>query len=117
MAATSRLDPALQIAYSIAASRIGYAAYADGVLSAIFGATDGPGGVGVPWLLATDELARRWVPFVKLSKGFIDEMKGAYDVLENHAHVGNLASIRWLKRNGFTFDEPVGELVRFWWKR
>lgn len=121
MAAASPLYPALQIGYSIATSRPGYAVLIHGEPVALFGASGGQDGTGVPWLLATDEIERHGLAFYRASKKFIAEMRGMYDYLENYVDERNVLSVRWLRWAGFEMDDAVpfgsGMFHRFWWKK
>lgn len=62
---------------------------------------------GIPWLLATDELMSIKKQFLTYSKEYIQKSMKGYNVLENHVHVDNKLSIRWLKWIGFTLVEKI----------
>jgi hypothetical protein len=118
MRAFSDLDPAVGLAFSIANSRPGYAVLIDGEPAALFGAAPKAGGIGVPWLVGTDEIKKRPVVFYRVSKSVVEEMRQTYSFLENWVDERNLLSVRWLKWAGFTVEEPVnmgyGRFRRFW---
>lgn len=119
MEACSPMNPMLQLGYSIALSSPGYAILKDGQVEVVFGATGSANGAGVPWLLATPEVERHPITFLRASRGFIDEMKERYNRLENWVHVQNKLSMRWLRWAGFEFDKPDSsrpDFIRFFWE-
>jgi len=64
--------------------------------------------VGVPWLLATDELKKIQFIFAKTSRDIVEVMLAGYDILSNVVDTRHTDAIRWLKWLGFTFvDEPI----------
>lgn len=71
---------------------------------------EGVPGLGSPWLLATDEVARCPGALTKLTKGHIAQMLGTYSALYNYVDARNTDSVRWLERIGFTVEpaEPYG---------
>ncbi len=99
-----------------------YAAVAGDVLLAIFGVGKASplALTGCPWFLGTEELAAYHPEMAKLSQPVIEYFRGGYTRLENYVHDGNVVSIRWLKRCGFTIEPeqpygPYGALFhRFW---
>lgn len=64
-------------------------------------------GTGVPWLLGTDNALKYKRHFITQVPAIIDEMLTICPILFNYVHVKNKVSISWLKRIGFSFDEPV----------
>ncbi|PHS70692.1 MAG: hypothetical protein COB23_03195 [Methylophaga sp.] len=60
------------------------------------------GGMGIPWLLGTDEIALISRPFIKECKNYVGKMNKAYPSLANAVHAENQLSIRWLKWLGFS---------------
>jgi hypothetical protein len=68
-------------------------------------------GVGVPWLLSTEQALKHKRQFLELSPPVIEEMMSMCSRLVNYVHVDNKLSIRWLKWLGFTVEDPKpGEL-------
>lgn len=69
------------------------------------------GGVGVPWLLATDDAVKNRRVFIKNCKQGVQDMLKICPNLMNLVHAENKLSIRWLKWMGFTImpSEPVGK--------
>lgn len=65
------------------------------------------GNIGVPWLLATDELPQHWRTFLPLSQRYIANVIKDYSVLTNFVDARNSVSIRWLKWLGFDIMESV----------
>jgi len=64
-------------------------------------------GTGVVWLLGTNNALKYKRHFITQVPDVIDEMLDICPKLFNYVHVDNEVSIRWLKRIGFTFDEPA----------
>ena len=84
------------VAYSIAHSEKGYAAFIDGNLCAVFGVNN-----GFIWLVGTEEINRHPVSFFSHSRKIFNILKKGYSFLENYVHVSNTLSIRWLNWLGF----------------
>lgn len=62
--------------------------------------------IGVPWLIASDDLRARAVEFYKLSVAWVDVMSvSCPKLLINYVHADNKRAIRWLTRLGFTVEE------------
>lgn len=64
-------------------------------------------GIGVPWLLGTENALRYKRHFLIQVPIVINEMLNICPSLYNYVHVKNKISIRWLKRIGFIFDDPM----------
>ena len=64
-------------------------------------------GAGTPWLLGTDNALKYKRHFLTQVPAVIDEMLTTCPRLFNYVHIENKVSIRWLKRIGFTIDEPA----------
>ena len=62
--------------------------------------------VGVPWLLGTENALKYKLHFIAQVPAVINEMLNICPVLFNYVHVENKTSVRWLKRIGFTVEEP-----------
>jgi len=63
-------------------------------------------GVGVPWLIGTDDLTSHSMAFLRRCRPYLAEMFKEYVVLENYVDARNLTAIQWLKWLGFRLDEP-----------
>jgi len=80
-------------------------------------------GTGVPWLLGTEKALKHKRNFLIQVPAIIDEMLSICPRLFNYVHVKNKVSINWLRRIGFSFDDPEpygldGELFqRFYLER
>lgn len=64
-------------------------------------------GAGIPWLLGTDNALKYKRHFLTQVPDVIDEMLAICPRLYNYVHARNKISVNWLKRIGFTIDEPV----------
>lgn len=73
---------------------------------ALFGVSHA-GNVGVPWMLASDELKDIKKSFLRECKDYVARMGEGHDLLTNYVWVGNTVHIQWLKWLGFTFLDPV----------
>lgn len=60
------------------------------------------GGVGAPWLLATDELDQRSGPLTRGVRTYLPPMLADFPHLVNYVDARNTRSVRWLRRLGFT---------------
>jgi hypothetical protein len=64
-------------------------------------------GSGVPWLLGTEAALKHKRKFLTQVPAVIDEMLNICPRLFNYVHADNKVSIKWLKRVGFTLDDPA----------
>jgi hypothetical protein len=102
------VSPAWGVAYSIAGSRPGFTALADGKPAVLFGV--GPTlekGAGVPWLVATPEIERHPVTFYRASRRIFPKLAERYERLVNWVDARNTLSLRWLAWLGFETEGPV----------
>lgn len=63
--------------------------------------------IGVPWLLASDELPKVQRQFLPESLKWVNKVNDQYDLLFNYVYAGNTVSIRWLKWLGFSFIQKI----------
>lgn len=77
----------------------------DGVPVLIFGVAhnDHVEGEGFPWMLATDDLEKCPVAFMKECRKWVDWMHDGYPKLRNFVDARNKVHIKWLKYLGFEF--------------
>lgn len=82
---------------------------ADGVPVCVFGLgyTIAFGNVAHPWLLATDEIKRNRIVFLKESREIVGGWRERFTHLFNFVAADNTLSIAWLKWLGFTIHAPV----------
>jgi hypothetical protein len=64
-------------------------------------------GSGVVWMLGTNLALKHRKVFMEQAKPIIGEMLEICPRLFNKVHGKNKASIRWLKRLGFTIQDPI----------
>lgn len=64
------------------------------------------GGMGIPWMVATDAIESKPRPFAKLSRLYVAEMLRQYSHLLNFVDARNGVAIRYLQRLGFTMHDP-----------
>ena len=87
----------------------------DGKVVCIFGVGGPKGGMGVPWMLASDLLKDISKPFLRECKEYVQEMSRGYTSLYNVAWSKNVVHIKWLQWLGFEIKPaipmgPDGEL-------
>lgn len=121
--ASSGVPIDMAVAFSIAASSIGWAVELHDRPVAIFGARNAGNGRGEPWLVASDVIERYPVHFYRVSRDIIERLRRKFARLENRTDARNLLSLRWLAWAGFEIDppEPWGPegfpFHRFWWEK
>ncbi len=106
--AASRRTPEQALSFSFQNSALVFTGLADGNPFVMFGVGEQSRllGVGVPWLLGTDEIARHAVPFLRRCGFWKKRLLADYRVLKNHVDNRNQLSIRWLRWIGFSLSEP-----------
>lgn len=106
--AASRRTPEQALSFSYKNSAQVFTGLADGTPFVMFGVGEQSRllGVGVPWLLGTDEIARHTVPFLRCCGFWTKRLLADYRVLKNHVDNRNRLSIRWLQWLGFSLSEP-----------
>jgi hypothetical protein len=67
-------------------------------------------GAGSIWLLATDDIEKYQITFLRHSKKVLKELQQDYLALHNYVDARNSLHIKWLKWMGFTF---INKLDRF----
>ena len=68
-------------------------------------------GMGIVWLLGTEDISKMWVTFLRLSRPIVREMAWmAGTDLHNYIDARNTSTIEWLKWCGAQFEdaEPYG---------
>lgn len=61
-----------------------------------------PGGVGVPWMVATPAIARHARALMVMAPAAIAAMRERFGVLQNVVHASNKSAMRLIERLGFT---------------
>lgn len=107
--AASGDTPESALVMSIAYSPKSWAWLVDGEVVAIFGVAMHPYKpmTGIPWLLASPDLEKQKIFFLRTCGVYIDEMLDVFPVLENYVDCRNTASIQWLAWCGFAMAEVV----------
>lgn len=110
--AAGHLTPREATRSSLLVSRDAWTGLADGQVVCMFGVGSPMicSTVGVPWLLATDQLQKHARPFLRRNRKMVRRMMGSYSILRNFVDARNTTSIRWLKWLGFKVlpPEPFG---------
>lgn len=109
VAASSGSSPLHALSYSFRKSHYRWTVLMDGQPEIMFGVGDVSilGGVGAPWLLATDAVNKVTREFIRQSRPLVRQLSARYDVLRNMVDLRNTVSIRWLEWLGFKFFEPI----------
>lgn len=81
----------------------------DGKVIGMFGVGEAAPRIGVPWLLASDELPKVQRQFLPESIKWVERVNERYDLLYNYVYAGNKTSIRWLKWLGFSFIRKIDD--------
>lgn len=102
----ARVNPADALNAALEVSTYARAVLLDGKVVCLFGIGGEKGGVGIPWMLASDLLKKVRKPFVRECKAFLKEMSEDYSLLMNVAWTKNEEHIKWLKWLGFDFAVP-----------
>ena len=78
----------------------------NGRVVAMFGCAAVHAGLGIPWMLATDDLKRIQKSFLREAKDYFQAMQDAHGYLTNYVWAENYVHIKWLRWMGVTFDPP-----------
>lgn len=103
--ASHGLSPLAAACSSVQASLDPMAALVDGEVMAIFGVAEN-GNVATPWLLGADGVEQYHFAFLRLSRGWIKDMRSRYALMRNWVDARNEVSIRWLRWLGFEIQKP-----------
>lgn len=69
----------------------------------MFGASYVDDNVGMVWMLGSDLITKAWVPVLRQSRGWLQELHDEFDLLFNYVDARNTVHIKWLKWLGFSF--------------
>lgn len=81
------------------------------------------GGIGIPWLIGTDEVERHQMAFLRRCQPHVATMRSVYDTLVNWVDDRNVVAQRWLRWLGFHVEPPAPfgpdgmPFRRFIWRR
>lgn len=103
---SSRSSPEQALLKSFSASRLCWTVEWNKKVVAIFGVCGDKGGLGVPWMLASDDLVKIRKTFIRECKNYLNKMQEHHPILANSAWTKNTVHIEWLKWLGFEFKEP-----------
>jgi hypothetical protein len=104
VAAMTGLEPEDAMRSSLALSTHAFAvvSHQGGAPIAIFGAAPHPlPGVGIVWMLGTDDIRKEAYSIAKATRRYFDELNAAYWMLWNFIDARNTVSLRWLRWGGF----------------
>lgn len=106
--ASTHQTPEEAILYSRRISSSSHAVLLDGKTVALFGvspAADRKGVAGV-WFVSTDDIAKMWVSFLRMSRECVRRMLDEYPYLFNWVDDRNELSIKWLRWCGAKIEDP-----------
>ncbi len=123
--AAARKTPAQALESSLMMSRDSMAGLVNGRVACMFGVgqCSALGLVGIPWLLASEEMVQHARRFLRGSRNYIDIMKQRYISMQNYVDARNVEALKWLVWLGFEIEpaEPFGighlPFHRFHWAR
>jgi len=73
----------------------------------IFGVTPSmTKGIGVPWMLGTDDVDVYRRDLLAITKPYIAQMMDGFTLLCNRVDARNVKSVRWLRWSGFQIEPP-----------
>ena len=101
------LDEALSDAIDFSSES--WAGFVDYELVVIFGVSVGSikDGIGIPWLIGTDQIEDVSVPFLRRGWYYLNRMKSSYDILQNVVYDKNVIAKRWLNWMGFEMGSVI----------
>ena len=70
----------------------------------LYGVVPHEGNIGVVWMLASQDIAKEQISFLKQSKEYIKSQNEKFSLLCNYVHCDNSLAIKWLKWLGFNFE-------------
>jgi hypothetical protein len=106
------MTPEFALRYSLAISNIAYAVVWRGKVVALFGIVnelqwEDTVGDGLPWMLASPELASIRKSFLRECRGYVQQWLAYHGSLHGYVWAENTVHIQWLKWLGFQFTEPA----------
>lgn len=118
-AAMSGMYPAEVMAMSAGLSVLCRVGLVDGRPEAIWGMTPVSEiwGSFSPWCLTSDWVESNPIHFMRFSREFLQEMRSQASYLQNHVHINNSFSKRWLASVGFTVDPEPKAINGHVWNR
>ena len=102
-------DPLIRLTSGINYSRAPMTATnVDGLPVAMFGVIDHGDAIhGLPWLLASPEIEKHKVDFLRKSREYVISFQKKYPVLATIVYEKNALHRKWLQWCGFKEDDPV----------
>lgn len=106
----SRSSPLLSLVKGLAYSSKCWTVEWNGTVVAMFGVAPESELVGIPWMLASDDLKKIKKSFLRECHQYVERMFDDYQVLTNCAWSQNHIHVQWLKWLGFKFfpAQPKG---------
>ena len=91
-------------------------------IAGIYGVAKQDDMTAIPWLLTTPAIQKVWLPFLRGSRTWVNDINKKYPILYNAVDAEYTLAINWLKFVGFTFikkhdkwgvgNKPFLEFVR-----
>ena len=107
--ASSAADSQAALTRTLGVSTRAWSGYADDELVVMFGVARASllGGIGVPWMVASDSLEGHAIRFLRRCRPYVREMLDGFVVLMNFVDARNTTAIKWLEWCGFTIFDPT----------
>jgi hypothetical protein len=107
--ASACLSPESALWKSLGSSAVAWTGLYDSIPVCMFGVASGSdlAGVGIPWMIGTNDLDRLAFAFLRRNKSKVQEMLDIFPRLMNYVDERNVRAIRWLAWLGFKIGEPV----------
>jgi hypothetical protein len=108
--AMSMMEPALALELSVGSSSTAYATLDDaGRVICLAGVAPRSllSGNGTVWLIASPDVERMPMTFLRTTRAYLTRLKSEYRVLMNHVDARNEKSIAWLRWLGASIADPV----------
>jgi hypothetical protein len=104
------LPPREALIFCFFASPECYAIVAEEGVIGMFGVTREAHDTGAIWMVASDDLPRHGLEFLRKCRKWVDELNDRYPLLYNYADQRNTVHLKWLRWCGFQFInlEPYG---------
>lgn len=101
-------SPESALVASLAVSRMAWTGLIDDVPVCCFGVTGAStlSDKGLPWMIATWQLDKHALVFLRRCRKVVGKMLDLYPRLENYVDARNTRAIQWLRWLGFEFDDP-----------
>lgn len=103
--ASHAMSPTEALLFSLDTSHVAYSGFVDDEIILMWGISPAEHGFGAIWMLASDDLEKHRLAFLRRSKVFVNCARSCYSGLGNFVDARNTTSIQWLRWLGFTIGD------------